>query len=309
MQNAKEIHQFTHGDLDGVGCAMLATLAFENMTLPRYVDYNDVDAVVQDWLKHYTPGSALLITDICPNVNIVNRIKEDVKRGSLKALVIDHHATTKWLGEFNEPYLIHDQSACGTKLFYRWLLDNAAENWRLKVPDLEKLVHKIDVYDRWLTNDPARPSSECLNRLYWALGADEFIRSFTEDFNADEKHHMRFLDSVMRDKEERTITNALADQLEDENFYVDKEGRRFLLLMSVGNVSKLGHAALDEESDIEYVAMLNPLYNKVELRSRKGGTNVAEIAKKFGGGGHPAAAGFQFPFGAVLRTIFGEGWF
>lgn len=303
-----DVHQFTHGDLDGVGCALLATMTYEDV-LPRYVDYNDVDWVIEDWLKHNPPGQLLFVTDICPNVNVVNLIRKQVEAGVLHAVIIDHHDTTRWLGEFELPHFIHDQSACGTKLFHRWLLENAAENWRFKVPELDRLVHKIDVYDRWLTRDPLRPASERLNRLYWALGADEFIRSFTEDFNADEQHHMKFLDSVMQAKEERTITNALADQITDENFYIDKEGRRFLLLMSVGNVSKLGHAALDEESDIEYVAMLNPLRNKVELRSRKGGTNVAEVAKKFGGGGHPAAAGFQFPFGAVLRTIFGEGWF
>lgn len=303
-----EVYQFTHGDLDGIGCALLGTMVYEDV-LPRYVDYNDVDSVLEHWLKHNPPGQLLLVTDICPNVNIVNIIRKQVEAGALTAAVIDHHKTTAWLGEFNLPYLIHDVSACGTKLFHRWLLDNTGDNWRLRTPDLEKLVHKIDVYDRWLTDDPARPASEALNRLCRVLGADMFIRCFTDDFSADEKPHMKFLDSVMQDKEERTVTSALAEQLEEENFYVDKDGRRFLLMLSVGNVSKLGHAALEDEADIEYVAMLNPLYDKVELRSRKGGVDVSEIAKKFGGGGHTNAAGFQFPFRNVLRTMFGEGWF
>lgn len=40
-----------------------------------------------------------------------------------------------------------------------------------------------------------------------------------------------------------------------------------------------------------------PEGRKFSLRSKEGGMDVSEIAKRFGGGGHARAAGFQVPIG------------
>lgn len=61
--------------------------------------------------------------------------------------------------------------------------------------------------------------------------------------------------------------------------------------------SDLGNKILEQNPAIDYCVLFN--LNKedlhVSLRSRKGGVNVAEIAKQNGGGGHQAAAGFIVP--------------
>ena len=44
--------------------------------------------------------------------------------------------------------------------------------------------------------------------------------------------------------------------------------------------------------------------NKVSLRAFHDHIDVSEIAKKFGGGGHPKAAGFQLPGDASVDEIF-----
>jgi len=313
------IHFYTHGDLDGIGCALLATLAFgDDGILPIYVDYDDVDERLEGWLTHNPPGQQLFITDICPNVNVVNLIRKQVEAGSLKALIVDHHKTTAWLAEFNLPYFIHDTSACGTKLFYRWLRKKPEQvkrrhyQWRVNCPELIRLVDTIDVYDRWLTQDPLWADAERLNRLCLTLGRDAFIECFYNDLEAHTKPRMVFLDDIMQHKEMRAVMNILAEQLKAENIFCDRNGQKFLLTVSAGNISQIANEALkaaEPEVDVQYVVILDPLYNKVHLRSRAGGVDVSAIAEKFGGGGHPPAAGFPFPFEYILRNMFSRGWF
>lgn len=61
--------------------------------------------------------------------------------------------------------------------------------------------------------------------------------------------------------------------------------------------SDLGSLILEENPGIDYCVLFNFSRDEihVSLRSRKGGVNVAEIAKKYGGGGHQSAAGFILP--------------
>ena len=48
--------------------------------------------------------------------------------------------------------------------------------------------------------------------------------------------------------------------------------------------------------DLKYVCLINPVANACSMRSREGETDIGEIAKLFGGGGHQAAAGFSINF-------------
>jgi oligoribonuclease NrnB/cAMP/cGMP phosphodiesterase (DHH superfamily) len=60
-------------------------------------------------------------------------------------------------------------------------------------------------------------------------------------------------------------------------------------------ISEVGHALLDmyplSAFSVSYYDVDNTT-RKYSLRGRSGGVNVAKIAEQFGGGGHPAAAGF-----------------
>lgn len=61
--------------------------------------------------------------------------------------------------------------------------------------------------------------------------------------------------------------------------------------------SEVGHWLLEENPDAPFVATYSDqgLSRGYSLRSRDGRMNVADIAKKFGGGGHRNAAGFGVP--------------
>lgn len=61
--------------------------------------------------------------------------------------------------------------------------------------------------------------------------------------------------------------------------------------------SDIGHKLLEEYQLAPYAVIYWDSFGgrTYSLRARKGGTDVSEIAKSFGGGGHAAAAGFRVP--------------
>ena len=54
---------FTHTDLDGIGCAVLATLAFHKDVTIHYCNYETINEQVNDFLDH-DHGGEIFITDI-----------------------------------------------------------------------------------------------------------------------------------------------------------------------------------------------------------------------------------------------------
>ena len=83
---------FTHTDLDGVGCAILAYLAFgrENVDV-EYCNYNDVNEKVRDHICYlgWQDYDQTYITDISITEDlaiIINETNEDYK-----VHLFDHH--------------------------------------------------------------------------------------------------------------------------------------------------------------------------------------------------------------------------
>lgn len=76
------------------------------------------------------------------------------------------------------------------------------------------------------------------------------------------------------------------------------------------NVSETLHAVLDAHpyADVAISWQVRPGSKmSVSLRSRRGGPHVGEMAKHFGGGGHPNAAGFEVPTDSpIARCILSQ---
>ena len=64
------------------------------------------------------------------------------------------------------------------------------------------------------------------------------------------------------------------------------------------NVSEIGEALLEEYPEVDFARIYFDVPDSgtrvVSLRSRKGGFNVADLAKELGGGGHQPAAGYAY---------------
>ena len=97
-----KIKLFTHTDLDGIGCAILAYLAFgrENVDV-EFCNYDDVDEKVRNLIVDHSTVSEydrIYITDISVREEVAQIIDTWIDRD--KIWLFDHHGTAMWLNKY-----------------------------------------------------------------------------------------------------------------------------------------------------------------------------------------------------------------
>lgn len=314
MDGQVNVTLITDSDLDGVGCAVLVERALKGSIYDVvYSNPRAVDEAVQDFLvklsqeKDEMRPHHLIISDLCPSREGVKCLIEMAQEDDFDVTIADHHEKTAWLKEYESPNVLHDEGRCGTLLVHDWInaqgLVLTAEDRVLGPADAEWFAKTVDVYDRWVLESDLRPRSEKLNRLRWFLGIERFVEEFAKDWYADKTQAHTYIDACLREQEERAVTDIVARHLVDENIYMDREKRRFLFLPVSKYASQVGNAILEDDESIDYVVMLNVAYGSLSFRARRGGVNTSQIAERFGGGGHPAAAGCAMPVMEAVKAF------
>jgi uncharacterized protein len=82
----------SHNDLDGVGCGILAKLAFGEDVKVRYNSISGLNREVEWFLENDDKNTFLFITDLSVNEKNEHRINEFYLAGG-KVQLIDHHKT------------------------------------------------------------------------------------------------------------------------------------------------------------------------------------------------------------------------
>lgn len=299
---------FTHTDLDGVGCAVLARHAFGDDVDISYCNYDDIDAAVTEFIESgaHEGFERVYITDIYVKEGTAELIDKVIRD---KVKLLDHHSTAQELNKYQWAHVVehsNDRKTSGTELFFRELLrsadilfvqNDAGETF----VNLVRFVEHVRRYDTWEWVERADQRAKDLNDLMHLIGRDRFVARFSADPNPS------FND-----------TEKLLLELEQEriNAYIEQkaaEMRRCKLLddYKVGVVfaeryiSQLGNALALRNPDLDFVAIIN-LPRAVSYRGIKD-IHLGEVAKLFGGGGHPKAAGSPVSSEVikdVIRAIF-----
>jgi oligoribonuclease NrnB/cAMP/cGMP phosphodiesterase (DHH superfamily) len=307
MDRTTKVTGVFHSDYDGVAAATLFKKAFGILVREiLYVNYHNVDEVIRGILAddHVRGQQLLFIADICPSREVVDELVAATEDEFQEVVLIDHHATTKWMHEYKLPWMIHDQGACGALLTQRWLATNGFFDNLEDMDGSLNFALTADAYDRWMLDSPKRPRSEVLNRLVWFLGFEKFVGAFIDSWDAELDPRLQYLEGCLLDKQARTIREGVAEYLIAENIFEDRDGRKYLMFPASSLASAIGHACLDAAPEIAYVAIINATYNKLEFRARKGsGVDVSEIAKRLGGGGHVPAAACTLPITNTLQVF------
>lgn len=179
---------FTHTDLDGIGCAVLAYLAFgkENVDV-EYCNYDDVDDKVEEFMEDdslYRSYDNIFITDISVSDSVANMI-DILDRVDRRVQLFDHHGTALFLNKYDwcnvtDLSPLHDCKTSGTELFYVELMNhgyfsvNNDIKYRINV---DKFVMNVRDYDTWRWKELGEFGIVCkqLNDLFYIYGRDEFV--------------------------------------------------------------------------------------------------------------------------------------
>lgn len=216
--------------------------------------------------------------------------------------LLDHHGTAKWLNKYDWAYVEEDlrgrpgHKSAGTSLILDFF-EHQRPGFQAKIPtNLRRLVEQIRRYDTWEWDtyyDDAGPKE--LNDLLYLIGREEFVdgrlRSIKEDdgitFSEGE-----FLLLTHRQKEIKSYIDKKEKQLIKVTASIDEAGNQQStgIVFAESHISELGNEICKRHPDIDYVGIIDMGALKISFRTVKD-VNVAEIAKRLGGGGHPKAAG------------------
>jgi oligoribonuclease NrnB/cAMP/cGMP phosphodiesterase (DHH superfamily) len=283
-------HIYSHNDLDGVGCGIVAKLAFGENADTRYNSIAGLNYQVERFLEKERTEGFLFITDLSVNEEMEKRLDEYVQNGG-KVALIDHHKTAVHFNEYDWGHVQIEYEdgrlASATSLFYEYLLQN---DLLTSSPSLDQFVELVRQLDTWEWEKNENIDAKRLNDLFFMLSIDEFEERMVQRI----KNNDRF---AFDDFEEKIL-----DMEEDKIERYIRRKRRELVQTFIGDQcagivhaesyhSELGNELGKDNMHLDYIAIINVGGKKVSLRTIHDEVDVSEIAGRFGGGGHAKASG------------------
>lgn len=291
----KKVVMFSHNDWDGLSPIFIAKEAFgENLVYSKACGYNNINEEILSFLDspEYSLEQQIFITDIGINDEVAKRLQHLHNLGQ-EIYLLDHHATNVHLNEFEWAYVhpeLNGRKESGTSLFYATLLQN---NVLVKNDFLDSYVELVRKYDTWDWYEENNMLAHDLNMLFFLIGRKEMQQMVSEgvaagvaltelpdifkrDIEGEKKRIERYCRAKMKNIRWVNLFNLTTAivYLEEYHPYV-------------------ADAVQEKYPETDIICMIDVGNERVSLRARKEGVTVNNIAKYFGGGGHPQAAGFQ----------------
>ncbi|GAB0168573.1 oligoribonuclease [Lysinibacillus sp. CTST325] len=280
----------SHNDLDGVGCGILAKLAFQDQVKVRYNSISALDREIEYFLDNNEQDTFLFITDLSPNEDNERRLNDYyIATGNVQLL--DHHKTAFHLNDYEwGKVLIEDEKGyltSATSLFYQYLVTHGFIEQKNSITEFVELVRQYDTWE-WEKND--NQQARRLNALFFLVSIEEFEEKMLERLKTSE--HFDF------DEFEKKILKMEEEKIER---YIRRK-KRELVQTSIGEYftgvvyaesyhSELGNELGKENVHLDFIAILNMGGKKISFRTIHDHIDVSAIAAEFGGGGHQKAAG------------------
>lgn len=296
---------FTHNDLDGVGCGIVARCAFGDKVDIRYNSVSGLDAQLARYLEKTRDRSKkgmLFITDLTVNEANEGALEEFTGNGG-KARLLDHHKTALHLNrhawatvqvEYEDGRL-----ASATSLFYEYLVQHGLLKARRAMAEFVELVRQ---YDTWEWERKGNVRAKRLNDLFFLVSMDDFEEMMVERLGSQDGFDFNEFERKILDLEEEKIERYVRRK-KREVVQTQLAGRYVGIVHAESYHSELGHELGKEYGHLDYIAILNVGGKKISLRTIHDDVDVSEIAGKYGGGGHQKAAGCSLTEEAFRRYV------
>ncbi|ADZ83284.1 DHH family phosphoesterase [Cellulosilyticum lentocellum] len=312
------IKHFSHNDLDGYSCVLLAQLAYgPNEVSFDNCSYEDINEKVSLYItnKDYLNYEHCYITDISITKDLAETIQSliDTTDSDLSAShfqLIDHHLSATALEVF--PWCqvrIQDEAGIkcsGTSLFFDYLKTHASSKLLLN-PLTAAYVEKVRRLDTWDWQPLGDLEAKQLNDLFSILGNERFMTYWWERLQTDEgsftfDETQQLLLEIRQNEIDKYI-EARNEEIIEKTILGYKAGIVFANRFQ----SELGNKLGELHPELDFIAMIN-VGGGVSCRTVKDNVNLAtDITEVFGGGGHAKAAGMPVPPSIrelVINTLF-----
>ncbi|RIW35069.1 oligoribonuclease [Bacillus salacetis] len=280
----------SHNDLDGVGCGIIAKIAWGEEAEVRYNSIGGLNFQVARFLKKPHKDTKLYITDLSVNKENEEAIEAYYKKDG-KVELIDHHRSAEHFNQYDWAAVTvqYDDGrlASATSLLYEDLQKKGEIE---TTPILDEFVELVRQYDTWEWDVNNNMTAKRLNDLFFLLTLEEFEEKML--------HRLQHHDKFFFDEFEQKI-------LEMEEGKIDRYIRRkrreltksFVDDYCVGIVhaesyhSELGNELGKDNPYLDYIAIISVGGKRISLRTIHDHVDVSAVAGKFEGGGHAKASG------------------
>lgn len=303
------IKLFTHTDLDGIGCAILARLAFADDVDITYCDYDDINneiyrRIQSDKILNY---DMVFITDISieeENAVILDGISY------VKIKLLDHHPTAQHLNKYDWCTIkIEDEEThiktSGTELYYNWLINHGYLN---KDGNLDRFVEIVRDYDTWRWSQLGEKGIICkqINDLLYLYGRERFVNWCIAKIKFDSFSKFPNLsdtEKLVLEIKQREIDKYIVEK-NKQIIFLELCGKQCGFVFAENYFSELGNKLCKLNPDIDLIAMIDIASKAVSYRTIKDDIDLGkDIAQLFGGGGHPKSAGSKFSENVQFKVI------
>ncbi|OKL36584.1 DHH family phosphoesterase [Domibacillus mangrovi] len=280
----------SHNDLDGVGCGILAKLAFGNQVKVRYNSISSLNAQVEWFLENDDKNTSLIITDLSVNEENEERLEAFYQAGG-NIQLLDHHKTALHFNRYKWGHVVVEDAeghlTSATSLFYEYLVTHQLMKPSNVTAEFVELVRQ---YDTWEWENNNNQEAGRLNALFFLVSIEEFEEKMINRLKTSD--HFRF------DEFENKILDMEENKIER---YIRRKRRELVQIQAGGHFtgivyaelyhSELGNELGKEYPHLDYITILNMGGKRVGFRTIHDHIDVSEVAVHFGGGGHAKAAG------------------
>ncbi|WP_147534643.1 DHH family phosphoesterase [Bacillus marasmi] len=283
---------FTDIDLDGLGCGIIAKLAFGDDAHVSYCTYRVLNQRVENFIDNSDfYNTETYITDLAVNEAVEKKLEQRHKEGH-HIQMIDHHVTAMHFNQYSwgkvQPEYESGKKTCATSLFYDHLIKN---NKMSRLKSLEEFIELVRQYDTWEWDINNNVAAKRLNDLFYILDRDKFEESLLKRIiEQPESFSLTETENLLLDIEEKKIDR-----------YINSKNRQMVqatiddycvgIVHAEQYLSELGNALNKLNPHLDMIVLLNVGTKKAGFRTIHDHVNVAEFASKYGGGGHPKASG------------------
>lgn len=287
-------HLYSHNDLDGVGCGIVAKYAFGDQVDVRYNSISGLNFQVERYLNRVplqgNPDDMLFITDLTVSPELEERLDQHVREGG-QVRLIDHHKSALHFNDYSwaqvDVHHADGRLASATSLLYGYLIANGLIE---PTETLNQFVEMVRLYDTWEWENENKIQAKRLNDLFYMVSLDEFEAKMVDrlrtrnEFSFDEFEE-KILD-MEEDKIERYIRRKRREMIQT---FIGDECAGIVYAESYH--SELASELGTSNPHLDYIAILNMGGRKMSLRTIHDHIDVSEIAMRYGGGGHAKASG------------------
>ena len=301
---------FTHrNDIDGMGSAVLAKLAFEDV---EYVPCATFELGTE--LNKYLQSGKIydydkiFVTDLWLEEPYFSATK-NVKGLTEKFFIFDHHKSSfehPHVADFKIVLEIKNEKGlcCGTSLFYEYLLAEGLLKEKKTISRFVELTRRHDTWE-WKTKYNDEMARE-LALLFDILGADGYIDMMSRKLaSSDESSEFEFDDVQMMliDGRKKLVARKV-EEYAKKLYYRDVDGLKAgVTFINYEYRNEFAEYLREQNYDIDFLMIVAMELGTISYRSVKDNVNVRGIAVARGGKGHDKAATNGIPTLDILKVI------